>query len=380
MNFKEAAKGITIVDVLLTLGYKHDISAGNKYPRFVHPETKEKICIINPTSDSPGFFNQANTTDKGSLYTFIETRIQNGMINHTKATVYDSIIAFLSTVNSSNVHQKDSLYKHTAVNEVPYTHNKSDLLPLNQPAYLYSRKIFIKDLNGPEFKNKIFNDANYITNIAFPLYAPDDSIVGIELNNAGFKKKVAGSNRTNSLWKSNVTSVPLTNIIVTENPIDAISFHILQNYPEGNIYVSTAGALAPGQIGHIIEIWSENNGTTIQLSFDNDTAGFMDDIIFFEYIFAKQDVKLTHIYNKETNEVSFWLQDRDPDTLDKIANCLKLPVNNFEIKSTCTPEQLPAILRTLSYIYHLKITIVKSNNKDFNDDLKILRTHSMTKS
>ena len=70
-------------------------------------------------------------------------------------------------------------------------------------------------------------------------------------------------------------NVPVKHIVVSESPIDALSYKQMNKMLEGTMYISTCGSLSQGIKKELTNVLSnaKENGWSVTLAFDNDKAG-----------------------------------------------------------------------------------------------------------
>ena len=71
------------------------------------------------------------------------------------------------------------------------------------------------------------------------------------------------------------SDVPVKHIVVSESPIDALSYKQLNKMLEGTMYISTCGSLSEGVKKELTNVLSNarENGQSVTLAFDSDKAG-----------------------------------------------------------------------------------------------------------
>ena len=85
---------------------------------------------------------------------------------------------------------------------------------------------------------------------------------------------VEGSNRSVSVWHSNIPDIP-DRIVLTESPIDALSYHQLKGN-RNSLYISFGGSVTAGQLETVKSIITGANASPelkIISAVDNDEMG-----------------------------------------------------------------------------------------------------------
>ena len=279
-SFQDFRNEISIIELALSVGYKIRKKDGLKWPVLKDDISGDKIIIVNPKSISnQGYFNPQDIKDKGTLINFIKNRLGSifpYLNGHSEA---GNINAVLYNYQNLTLPEKN-LFKKGVNKLVEEYAEKKFCLPeglseLKDPSYLYFRGIHSETFNNSLFKGKIFNlNLNGYNNIAFAYYNAFDDTVGFELRNKQFKHVIEGTDRSAGIWHSNLTDI-LENIILTESPIDALSYHQLKG-KNNSLYVSFGGSVAEGQletVKSIISESSENSELKIISAVDNDEMG-----------------------------------------------------------------------------------------------------------
>jgi len=251
-SFQDFRNEISIIELALSVGYKIRKRDGIKWPVLKDEVSGDKIIIVNPHSTSnQGYFNPQDTKDKGTLINFVKNRLGSVFPYLNGKSEAGNINAVLYNYLSLPLPEKD-LFKTNVNNLVQEYSEKEFCLPeglseLKDPTYLYYRGIQSQAINNPLFKGKIFNvKRNGFNNIGFPYYNSFGDTVGFELRNKQFKHVIEGSDRSVGIWHSNIPQI-LESVILTESPIDALSYHQLKG-KENSLYVSFGGSVTFGQI------------------------------------------------------------------------------------------------------------------------------------
>lgn len=71
------------------------------------------------------------------------------------------------------------------------------------------------------------------------------------------------------------SNVPVKHILVSESPIDALSYKKLNKMSEGTMYISTCGSLSEGVKKELANVLSNarDHGQSVTLAFDKDNSG-----------------------------------------------------------------------------------------------------------
>lgn len=280
-SYNDFMNEISIIEMAISIGYEQDNKKGHKWPVLINKFTNDKIMIGKSDSlNKQRYYNLKNDQDHGNLIEFIKNRLKSDFNLNNDLAEYININKVLNDFQNTPFVMDDFQKTFLINNEsVPFTtggltHNLMDY------SYLLSRNIRRDIIKSKEFNGRIFNhEKNGILNIAFPFYDIDEKIICLEKKNYNYKQMVAGSDRSNSVWHSNIPDV-LDKIIITESVIDAISYHQLK--PTTNtLYVSIGGSLSVNQIPVIKNL---KNKSIIRDDFlfvsamDNDKDGIKYDV------------------------------------------------------------------------------------------------------
>jgi len=279
-SFQDYRNEISIIELALSVGYKLRKKDGIKWPVLKDEISGDKIIIVNPQSISnQGYFNPQDLKDKGTLINFVKNRLGSIFPYLNGKSEAGNINAVLYNYQCLPMPKKD-LFKIDANNLVSEYSEKEFHIPdglseLKDPTYLYFRGIQSQTINKNLFKGKIFNvKSNEYNNIGFPYYNAFGDIVGFELRNKQFRHVIEGTDRSFGIWHSNLPQT-LESEILTESPIDALSYHQLKG-KKNTLYVSFGGSVTFGQLETVKSIIAGANVSQelkIISAVDNDEMG-----------------------------------------------------------------------------------------------------------
>ncbi len=279
-TFQDFRSQISIIELAISIGYKLSKSDGLKWPVLKDEVSGEKIIIVNPQSSSnQGYFNPNDPKDKGTLINFIKNRLGSIFPYESSKSEMSNVNAVLYNYQNLDIPEK-SIYKSNFEKLIENHSSKEFILPdgiteLKNIEYLHSRGLELQTLNNTTFKGRIFNvTIGEFDNTGFPYYDAEDKIAGYEIRNEKYKHMVEGSKRSSCIWHSNITNI-LYFVVLTESPIDAISYHQLKG-KENTLYVAFAGAVGDDQIRTLKAIISRaDTGHDFKFisAVDNDDAG-----------------------------------------------------------------------------------------------------------
>src|SRR5665647_1149833 len=279
-SFQDFRNEISIIELALSVGYKLRKKDGIKWPVLKDEISGDKIIIVNPQSISnQGYFNPQDLKDKGTLINFVKNRLGSIFPYLNGKSEAGNINAVLYNYQCLPMPKKD-LFKIDANNLVSEYSEKEFHIPdglseLKDPTYLYFRGIKSQTINKTLFKGKIFNvKSNEYNNIGFPYYNAFGDTVGFELRNKQFRHVIEGTDRSIGIWHSNLPQT-LESVILTESPIDALSYHQLKG-KKNTLYVSFGGSVTFGQLETVKSIIASANVSPelkIISAVDNDEMG-----------------------------------------------------------------------------------------------------------
>lgn len=142
----------------------------------------------------------------------------------------------------------------------------SRLKPVRFHRYLASRHI---ETIPSRFKNKVFMDEKY-KNAVFP-HIDQEGVCCLEKRNYEFKGMSGGSEK--GLWVSNCYKSD-RRLVITEAPIDALSYEIMHGKTEITRYASFGGGMQEKQIGLLKRMINKMpDGSEIIIATDRGTGG-----------------------------------------------------------------------------------------------------------
>lgn len=279
-SFRDFRNEISIIELALSVGYRIRKKDGLKWPVLKDEISGDKIIIVNPRSTSnQGYFNPQDAKDKGTLINFVKNRIGSIFPYHNDKSEVGNINEVLYNYQNLPLPERN-LLKTDVSNLVQEYAEKEFFLPeglteLKDSSYLQYRKIQSQTINDPLFKDKIFNvKVSDYNNIGFPYFNPFGEIVGFEMRNKQFKHVIEGSDRSIGIWHSNIPKA-LEAAILTESPIDALSYHQIKG-KKNSWYVSFGGSVTAGQLETVKNIIAHAKaipGLKIISAVDNDEMG-----------------------------------------------------------------------------------------------------------
>jgi hypothetical protein len=279
-SFQDFRNEISIIELAVSVGYKIKRKEGIKWPVLKDEISGDKIIIVNPQSTAnQGYYNPHDAKDKGTLINFVKNRIGSIFPFHNDKSEVGNINAVLYNYQRLPLPEKN-LFKTDVNNLVREYSEKEFHLPeglskLKNMFYLNYRGIQSQTINEALFKDKIFNvKVSDYNNIGFPYFNASGEIVGFEIRNKQFKHVIEGSDRSIGIWHSNIPNT-LETAILTESPIDALSYHQIKG-KKNSWYVSFGGSVTAGQLETVKIIIAQSKATPelkVISAVDNDEMG-----------------------------------------------------------------------------------------------------------
>ena len=285
--------------------------------------------------------------------------------------------------------------------------------PLHQRNWLYSRHIDDKTIDAPEFQGQIvqrpFETKNGYTgiNTAFPMRNMEHIVT---LNTRNTSHNMLVSPKHDSVWLSNVIpGVKPREIVITENPIDALSHYQLHPPRQAGdrLYVSTGGQPGGLQLPTLQKIIDTIKPERFILANDNDFSGIRFNIQYMGSLkLPGQPDPAWQAYmtegNQKTgnpNQLRLTLPKgvesppgKSPDELaQRIVSVMnqghlvdetkaKVKVGKTYLGDTeitvDIPNNRPMLIRAENLTKEIRLTdnhfyVNRSVEKDFNDDVKV---------
>lgn len=273
-HYKET---IDIRDYLEKTGYSLDKSRDTpRYRAYTHQGLGDKVFI--PKNNKSGianfYVNQFDNDDKGTLIDFIMSR-ENKTLDEARLTLREFQHGYVPDQEKYSVTENDDQDKKKRQQYIvrkiatEYPSGLNDI-------YLERRLLTADTRHHPAFARKIkLNEISGERWMAFPLENAKGKPTGLAMKRDG-KEKILGEK--SGVWISHPTmsDQSVDKIIITEHPIDAMSYHQLNaaTLDKQNVmYVATAGNPSGKQIEVIQKKIQVMQPKEVVLANDNDQAG-----------------------------------------------------------------------------------------------------------
>lgn len=343
LDFAELRKRISIIEIAEQYGYTLAPKEGVRVPIYKHP-TGDKIGILNPTqTGSQGYFRlETATTDKGTLYNFVDSRVSMGIIPNplygADALNKNKVInAVLHNYLNMPITQRNKAQENLRYLQSKEQHSISDfskyIAPLSSTIFLSSRAIEKNIYTDKLFKDRIYSantDMLYndkiissntdMHNVCFPIWDASGKMVGMEQRNRNFKNFLPGSAKAIGVWHSNIPETLIAKVVVCETPLDCLAYHQLKGV-DNTLYFAFGGSICATQVETINKILQANKnkvqqvGFTFALAADNDVHGTSYDLEFIKaQINAKNNMSVDVLPTSTEGERTLLISVKDTTT------------------------------------------------------------------
>lgn len=318
MNFQQYREQIPISSVAESLGYQVDLRKGRNTLEFKHPDGD--TILIDPAKKL--YYNRDGTNDRGDLIVFVKNRLDKFNVS------YEHPINGVNKVLQAYANEPQRIkidYVAPVVKEFDAARYKAPKASFFKLHYLIQeRGLDMETVKQFAPFIHLVTDTQKTTgrpyeNIGFPLTRPgNETIVGWDLRNYGFKGVAASSDRQNGMWIADFVGKPerTRNVFFGENPIDLMSFYQLNKHKldvDNAAFVSFGGGIAKSQLLGALKYWESAEKHT---AFDNDYQGKMYDIAMAAHISGKN----VPLPQKLTDSLLFKVDDKSFEIpMDKIS-------------------------------------------------------------
>ena len=273
-HYKET---IDIRDYLERTGYILDKSRDTpRYKAYTNQELGDKVYIPknNKTGIANFYVNQHDNDDKGTLVDFVMSR-EKKTLDEARLTLREFQHGYVPVQQKqpvTEINEQDKKKRQQFIVHKIATTHPSGL----DDVYLEKRLLTTDTRHHPAFAGKIkLNEVADEKWMVFPLEDEQGKPTGLAMKRDG-KEKILGEK--SGVWLSQPTIKDRTvdKLILTEHPIDAMSYHQLHNKKlngQNVVYVATAGNPSEKQMNLIQKKIQTLQPKEVVLANDNDQAG-----------------------------------------------------------------------------------------------------------
>jgi hypothetical protein len=383
---------IDLVEFALWKGYAINTQKTSRNYVVLKKEGDVIVVYQNQNTGYQGFFNPLNTKDNGSVLNFEYNRS-----NRNWRAVFGALDGFLNELSTGKRIKRKNILRPVAPPEAQFDAEYDfKFESLYDYSYLSQRGIFWDTISAECFRGQVLNktfmyDGVQYVNTAFPLQNQTGVVAAIVRNTHYNKVERA---RGDACWVSNLAISDANNVVmvITESPIDALSYHQLFTpaSSENRLYVATAGNLSetqPNYIQYLIELYQPQQ---IILANDNDKAGIFQNVKLMGLLLhptCSHNLKAAIQLNGQKATFSFRYEAQTPEAY----------ISTLEIKATQyfkTNKKFVAhrsdgwvdvhLEASLTHISELEIFLTQEKQplnwlkihrpqtKDFNEDLQLM--------
>ena len=274
---------IDLVSYLKEQGYEPDRKKFSRnYPVMIDEGTGHRLLITkNAKSGHNMYYNFEDSSDKGTIVQLIAAKHH---LDLSRGEDWKVLHKECSAMLGDTYYQSHEQIKPATI---PSGTRKEglvkffDLKPLTKTDFLeHDRQLTKETIFSPEFTGRIFNkifiDQLSQTsghNTVFPIESPQ-GVIGI-MNRSPQWNKIDGS-KIDGVWMSNILpETKVKQVIVSEAPIDSMSYH--QLFPPKtageNLHIATAGNLTQDQTVTIQHLINKTSPEKLVIASDNDPSG-----------------------------------------------------------------------------------------------------------
>jgi hypothetical protein len=290
IDFKSDSIRNLLLAAIHSKGYKEEAGKTTKRHR-VFKDGSGDTVIVSASAHFQLYYNPGISDDKGDVIRFLLNRAGMGInCGNTLKTCYKQIENDLEKLSAYTFVQASEPVEIKPFNWAYYQTFVSDFggkVPDNILALLSHRGIPSSVLFDPvlhpiqQFRNR---DTGYC-NIFFPFRDIHGNVVGGQYkylrtngrDSETVKMNLPGSERERSLWHTSGTGKD--GLFVVEDPLDAISYHLLHQRTGNLQYAATGGSITGNQI---LQIQKMASGRRLILGNDSDFAGMFANLSIME--------------------------------------------------------------------------------------------------
>ncbi|WKN46474.1 toprim domain-containing protein [Tunicatimonas pelagia] len=289
-ELKDYRQRIDITEYLTHQGYEVDKDRDSrKHRAYSHPTTGDKVYVpINKEYRNPSYYvSLYDPNDKGTVVDFVMSRQRTDLDGARQALkMYLGDVSRNESAPESTKREKQSSQDDEAKKRrqmfivAKIVEGESGA---NEP--FLENKLLGHDIrNHTAFHNEIkLNDAPDARFVAFPLKDDTGKVAGVAMKSP---HKVRFLGNRDGLWVSSPTrpDTPVDRIVITEDPVDAMSHYQLHGKETNDnlVYLSPAGNPSNKQLEIANHFVLASGARSVTLANDDDVAGRRYDQLYKE--------------------------------------------------------------------------------------------------
>lgn len=408
---------ISIEEMAIRYGFVKNNSKSYRGGTVYDHDSGLRICVSASKKfvGQQHYSNLHDESDGGSLYAFIKNRMKDGIITPPIRTFKENeaIASVLKDYLNLPIEDKESFQQKIPVKKPnePFDYPTGVMFmkkAINTTMLSQIRKISKETYEHPLFKNRFFNCNKEIdsrrrgSDLAFPCFRADGTLGGVNIRYFNQHRSkcasmlMANSEHEKTIWYSNIPD-KIDKVFVGESEFDCMA-HFELNQNPNTLYISHQGNLMPGQVNAIMSLLKENVSKftpdfKLLLGGDNDSRGSQYDLMLICGAAETKDKSkakcyITECASKQEGYKTHMVSVRE-DLYDNFKEiCTKSPKSeNMQI---ITDDEHKTVIVSrprddkfaddafTSMIINSElvknIAKEKSMTKDWNDDLKLLKS------
>ena len=286
---------IDLVRYLASIGYKLDKEKSSMRQKVYELDGEKLLVLKHRRTGKYIYQNLNNSRDKGNIVNFVVNRINGYLSTESKSKQeYARTFARLDQGIIGDVIEYDKKNSE----RVSFQYELYSPHELTDYNFLLGRGINKEVIDDPLFKGSIINchkfgfrtNSNYGKIMTgFPCIR-NKEIVGLELRDSDEKKMALGSEVVDSFWVSNYFKRH-KNIVLTENPIDNLSYFQLKG-DANSTHVSSFGSISNAQCKRLFNLVDKGTYESITLGNDNDFGGYKNDLKLLTFFIPEDNFEI----------------------------------------------------------------------------------------
>ena len=383
-DLKDYKERIDITQYLTDQGYEIDKKRDSqKHRAYTNGDTGDKLYIpINKKYNNPSYYvNLHDPKDKGTVVDFVMSRKQTdleGARQILKSYLGDSHSTNDSPVVTRAAKQSDKEDEAKKQRQMFIVTKIVEGESGANEAYLEKKLLGHDTRNHVAFQGAIkLNEAPDARFVAFPLKDEHGKVSGVAMKSP---HKIRFLGNREGMWVSSPTrpGQPVDKVVITEDPVDAMSHHQLQgkSSQDNLVYMSPAGNPSAKQLEIAKNYIPTTGAKSVTLANDGDLAGMKYDQLYKDVL---KDTGLP--INIEKSNFKDWNADlfaqqmyrfrlmdsnnKNPQQAD-ISNSIPAPAKVSDIVSSRDKKQYPSLADDKNISKYYMVRKVEGKDVEFS--------------